>query len=156
MVKGNISIGQILYHFVQESGYIQSFVEDQTPQSQFKVSNISKFFNTVKQYEKDNPESNVYEYVDFLNYSVEVGDSPLVDQEDMEEFDAVNILTVHSAKGLEFPVVFLINLVSDRFPSRSRKDQIPIPDQLIKETLPTESDTDENIQEEETLLCRFY
>ncbi len=152
MVKENISVGQILYHFVQESGYINSFLDEETSQSQFKIGNISKFFNTLKEYEKDNSDSNVYEYVEFLNYSIEVGDSPLVDQTELNEYDAVNILTVHSAKGLEFPIVFLINLVSDRFPSRSRKDQIPMPQRLIKETLPTEGESDENIQEERRLF----
>jgi len=45
-------------------------------------------------------------------------------------------MTVHSAKGLEFPVVFLVNLVSARFPTMERKEQIPVPDALIKEILP--------------------
>jgi DNA helicase-2/ATP-dependent DNA helicase PcrA len=61
----------------------------------------------------------------------------------------VNILTVHSAKGLEFPVVFLVNLVSGRFPSNERRERIPIPDALIKEILPA---GDYHEQEERRLL----
>jgi len=56
-----------------------------------------------------------FEYVEYLNYCIEVGESPLVDQTDMSEYNAVNIMTVHGAKGLEFPVVFMINLVSTVF-----------------------------------------
>jgi DNA helicase-2/ATP-dependent DNA helicase PcrA len=56
---------------------------------------------------------------------------------DWSENNAVNILTVHSAKGLEFNVVFLVNLVNARFPTTQRKEQIPIPDALVKEILPT-------------------
>jgi DNA helicase-2/ATP-dependent DNA helicase PcrA len=152
MVKKGVSTGQILYHFVQNSGYIEELLKEEEYKAQFKVNNVSKFFNTLKEYEKDNPESNLYEYVDFLNYSIEVGDSPLVDQMDLSEYDAVNILTVHSAKGLEFPVVFLINLVSERFPSRNRKDTIPMPQELIKESLSDLTEKEENLHEERRLF----
>jgi DNA helicase-2/ATP-dependent DNA helicase PcrA len=61
----------------------------------------------------------------------------MVAEGDWSTQDAVNILTVHSSKGLEFPVVFLVNLVNERFPGRNRSEQISIPDELIKEELPT-------------------
>ena len=152
MIMERTSTGQMLYHFVQESGYIGNLLEEEEQKAQFKVNNVSKFFNTLKEYEKDNPESNLYEYMDFLNYSIEVGDSPLIDQMDLDEYDAVNVSTVHSAKGLEFPVVFLINLVSQRFPSRNRKDTIPMPQELIKEDLSDLDEREENLQEERRLF----
>lgn len=152
MLKESASVGEILYYFVQESGYIQTLLSEEGSQSEFKVSNLSRFFNTVKEYEKSNPESNIYEYVDYLKYSIEVGDSPLVDQMDLTEYDAVNILTVHGAKGLEFPVVFLVNLVSDRFPSQNRRDTIPIPNDLIKEALTGLDERGEHLQEERRLF----
>src|SRR5690606_29520961 len=74
------------------------------------------------------------------------------DQMDMSEYDAVNILTVHSAKGLEFPVVYLANLVSDRFPSQNRRDTIPIPDGLIMESLTDLDEREEHMQEERRLF----
>jgi len=64
------------------------------------------------------------------------GDDPATIEFD-PELDAVNVMTVHGAKGLEFRVVFLVNLVSDHFPTRQRGDVIDIPEELIKETLPT-------------------
>jgi len=144
--------GEILYDFVKESGYIELFLNEEDEQKEFKISNISKFFNYLQEYEKENADSNIYEYVDFLNYSIEIGDSPLVDQMDMSEYDAVNILTVHSAKGLEFPCVFLVNLVSDRFPSQNRRDTIPIPDGLIKESLSDLDEKEEHLHEERRLF----
>jgi DNA helicase II / ATP-dependent DNA helicase PcrA len=152
MLVDSKSIGELLYDFVQESSYLENVLHEESEDAHFKVSNISKFFDVVKEYEKNNPESNIYEYVDFLNYSIEVGDSPLVDQMDMSEYDAVNVLTVHSSKGLEFPVVFLVNLVSDRFPSQGRKDTIPIPDGLIKENLTGLDSKQEHLQEERRLF----
>lgn len=149
MMKEEKGIGEILYYFVTDSGYLQNLVESR---DQFKVNNISKFFNVISDYEKKNTGSNLYEYVEYLNYSIEVGDSPLIDQTDMPEYDAVNVLTIHSAKGLEFPVVFLANLVSGRFPSQNRKDRIPIPDNLIKESLTGLDERDEHLQEERRLF----
>ncbi len=152
-VKDNRPIVEILYDFVTESNYIKSFMEEESNENLFAVKNINKFFELVKAYEKDNPESNIYEYVDFLNYSIEIGESPLVDQVDMDELNAVNIMTVHGSKGLEFPVVFLVNLVAQRFPSSNRSDAIPVPEELIKETMPYEvSDSELNLQEERRLF----
>lgn len=152
-VKDNRPVLEILYEFATASKYLESFLELDNSEGVFAVSNIHKFFELVKQYEKDNPESNIYEYVDYLNYSIEIGESPQVDQSDMEDFNGVNLMTVHGSKGLEFPIVFLVNLVAQRFPSYGRADSIPIPEGLIKETLPTEmSDKESNMQEERRLF----
>lgn len=151
-IKEGRSTGEILYDFVKDSGYIESLLEEDSQQTQFKVTNISKFFNYLQEYERENVDSNIYEYVDYLDYSVEIGESPLVDQMEMSDYDAVNILTVHSAKGLEFPCVFLVNLVSDRFPSQTRRDTIPIPDGLIKESLSGLDEKEEHLQEERRLF----
>jgi len=152
MIKEKKSVGEILHYFINESGYINSLLGEEGPLVEFKANNLARFFNTIKEYERANPDSNVYEYVDFLNYSIEVGDSPLVDQMDLSEYDAVNVLTVHSAKGLEFPVVFLVNLVADRFPSQNRRDTIPIPQVLIKETLSGLDEREEHLAEERRLF----
>ena len=152
-IKDGRSLVEILYDFVMNSGYINTFLEEDSAESLFAVSNINKFFDLVKSYEKENPDSNIYEYVDYLNYSIQIGDSPLVDLTDMDELNAVNIMTVHSAKGLEFPVVFLVNLVSDRFPTRSRRDAIPIPEELVKEIVAEElTEKEANLQEERRLF----
>jgi DNA helicase II / ATP-dependent DNA helicase PcrA len=153
MMKEGKSIGEILYHFVTESGYIQYLVDNENNENLFKVSNIAKFFDLIKDFEKNNSGTNIYEYLDYLDYSIKVGDSPTVDSSDFDDFDGVNILTVHSAKGLEFPLVFLCNLVSDRFPTRNMSDRIPMPEELIKESISEDLDSkEEHIQEERRLF----
>ena len=152
-IKEGKQITEILYDFVMQSSYIETFVHENTPESLFAITNIDKFFQLVKNYEKDNPDSNIFEYVDYLNYSIQAGETPLVDQGDLDELDAVSIMTVHGAKGLEFPVVFVVNLVAERFPAKSRADAIPIPEELIKETgMEGLSDKEAGIQEERRLF----
>lgn len=152
-IKDNRSVLEVLYDFIMQSSYLSSFLDQSNSEGAFAVSNIHKFFEIVKQYEKDNPDSNIYEYVDYLKYSIEIGESPLVDQTDMSEFNGVNIMTVHASKGLEFPVVFLVNLVAQRFPAQGRSESIPIPEGLIKETVVGDfTEKESNLQEERRLF----
>ena len=58
-------------------------------------------------------------------------------------------MTVHKAKGLEFPVVFLPGLVADRFPARSRREPLALPVELVDEVLP---EGDGHLQEERRLF----
>ena len=153
-IKENKSIVEILYDFVMDSGYMNTFLDNSDdPESLFAVSNINKFFDTIKSFEKNNQDTNLQEFVNYLDYSIEIGESPNVDEVDIGDVNAVNIMTVHASKGLEFPVVFLVNLVKDKFPARGRADAIPIPDGLIKEVGVEDMDEKEqNIQEERRLF----
>ena len=128
--------GQILYYFLRDTGLIEKLVNPNSAEAQKEALNISKFFDKLKSYEVDHEDATVTTVVDWLDLSTELGESPLAADSDWTDINAVNILTVHSSKGLEFPVVFLVNLVGQRFPSTERSEQIPIPEDLIKEILP--------------------
>jgi DNA helicase-2/ATP-dependent DNA helicase PcrA len=129
--------GQILYYFLEETGLLKKLATYKTPKDEKIAENIAKFFNKLKTYETEHEDAGVFAVVDWIDLSMTLGESPIATDTDWSENNAVNILTVHSAKGLEFDVVFLVNLVSARFPTTERKEQIPIPDALIKEILPT-------------------
>lgn len=143
------SAGQILFYYLQDSGLIAKLLNPNSVDAEKRAQNISKFFDKLKNFEVDNEDASVPAVVDWLNLSIELGESPLAGNTDWTEVNAVNILTVHSSKGLEFPVVFLVNLVGQRFPSTERRDQVPIPDEIIKEVLPT---GDFHLQEERRLF----
>ncbi|OGH14150.1 MAG: hypothetical protein A3C27_02895 [Candidatus Levybacteria bacterium RIFCSPHIGHO2_02_FULL_39_36] len=143
------SPGQILYYFLLDSGLLNSFLDIKTEKDEKEANNIAKFFDRIKTFETLNPDANIYSIVDWLDLQMEMGDSPLVSDIDFKEINAVNILTVHSSKGLEFPVVFMVNLVVDRFPTRERREKIPLDDQLIKEILP---EGDHHLEEERRLF----
>lgn len=135
-LKSRESAGQILYYFLEDTGMIKNILDYQYPLDEKKAANISKFFSKLKTYEVEHEESGVDTILDWITLSMELGESPLASDTDWADNDAVNILTVHSAKGLEFQVVFLVNLVSQRFPTVERREQIPISEKLIKEQLP--------------------
>ncbi len=141
--------GQILYDFLQTTGMLQAMLDYKEPITPAQAQNISKFFNKIKSFESTRQDASVRAVVDWLDLSMELGESPLATDSDWTQNDSVNILTIHSAKGLEFPVVFLVNLVGQRFPTSERKEPIPIPDELIKEILPT---GDFHLQEERRLF----
>ena len=141
--------GQLLYYFLEETGLLLKLLSPESVEAENKAKNISKFFDKLKTYEVDHEDATVPAVTDWLDLSMELGESPLATNEDWSEINAVNILTAHSAKGLEFPVVFIVNLVGQRFPSSERHEQIAIPDGLIKEILPV---GDYHLEEERRLF----
>ncbi|MCJ7792635.1 MAG: ATP-dependent helicase [Candidatus Marinimicrobia bacterium] len=128
--------GQILYYFLEDTGMLKSLTDYKSPTEEKQAQNISKLFDRLKTYEVEHEDATVRAVVDWLNLSLELGESPLASNFDWTEENRVNLLTVHSAKGLEFPVVFLVNLVTARFPTQERREQIPLPEKIIKEILP--------------------
>ena len=143
------SAGKILYYFLEDTGFLKKLADNTHNLEEKQVQNIAKFFERIKNFETNNENASVESVVDWINLSMNLGDSPLVSNMDLFDEDRVNILTVHSSKGLEFPVVFLVNLVCERFPSRERREQIPLPGGIIKEILPQ---GDYHTQEERRLF----
>ena len=141
--------GQILYYFLESTELLQKILNPDNADAEKKAQNISKFFDKLKTYEVDHEDATVSAVVDWIDLSSELGESPLAADTDWSKANAVNVLTIHSAKGLEFPVVFLVNLVSQRFPTNERHEQIPIPETIIKEVLPQ---GDYHLQEERRLF----
>jgi DNA helicase-2/ATP-dependent DNA helicase PcrA len=142
--------GQILYYFLEETGMLRRLTTYESARDEKIAANIARFFDKLKTYEIEHGgDATVFAVVDWIHLSMELGESPLAADTDWTINNAVHILTVHSSKGLEFRVVFLVNLVSLRFPSMERKEKIPIPQELMKEILPK---GDVHLQEERRLF----
>lgn len=141
--------GQILYHFFEDSGLLQHYLDPASLRTEKEAQNIAKFFEKLAGFANNKTDASVFAVVDWIDLSMELGESPMAAEVDWTRNNAVNILTIHSSKGLEFPVVFVVNLVTQRFPSRDRKEQIPVPQDIIRESLP---EGDENLQEERRLF----
>jgi DNA helicase-2/ATP-dependent DNA helicase PcrA len=142
--------GQILYYFLIDSKLYETLQNVNSVKDERRVQNIAKFFDRIKNFETERNDSNIFVVVDWLMLMLQIGDSPTAADIDLHDQNAVNILTIHSSKGLEFKVVFLVNLVSDRFPSRERAEKIPLPIDLLKEKLI--KDIDFHLEEERRLF----
>jgi len=140
--------GRLLYSFLTDSGYLKKLARGANLENETKIQNLAKFFNNVRDFELVAREDRVINFVNYLNLLIEAGDDPPTVEADLDT-DAVNVLTIHKAKGLEFRVVFLVALVQGRFPWPHRAQPIELPDALIKEVLPQ---GDFHIQEERRLF----
>ncbi len=140
--------GRLLYSFLTDTGYLKYLTHDPNLEKETKIQNIAKFFNQVRDFELVAKQDRVISFIQHLNLLIDSGDDPPTVEADLDQ-DAVNILTIHKAKGLEFRVVFLVSLVQGKFPLPKRSQQIELPDALIKEVLPTGNF---HIQEERRLF----
>jgi len=139
--------GELLYQFLQDSGEVARYSKA-PPEKESEVQNVGKFFRIIRDASLVLRYDNVREFVNHLDALIDAGDDPPVAEADLDT-PAVHVLTVHKAKGLEFPVVFLVSLVSQKFPWPRRHDPLELPEELIKETLPT---GDFHMQEERRLF----
>lgn len=125
---------QLLYEFLWESEFVKKLVKDENLENQLALKNLNLFFKQIKKFEANNNDKGLVAFVDYLDVLMEAGENPA--QAEIEDIDTVSLVTVHSAKGLEWPAVFVVNLVKDRFPVRKRRDAIEFPDDLAGEELP--------------------
>ncbi len=141
--------GRVVYCFLERSGYLKSLIQKSDLASELKIRNIRIFFDKIRKFSELTEDDSIYSFAQHLDLLQQVGDNPSTAEAELEE-DAVNVLTVHKAKGLEFQIVFMVSLIADRFPGRQRREKIPIPDAILKEDLPG----GENYLQEERRL--FY
>lgn len=140
--------GEILFEFLKEKKIFKKLVSLDSVEAQIKITNIAKFFERISQFDRTSHDKSVLAFLENLELIMSVSDE--VSASDIDpDLDAVNLMTAHSSKGLEWPVVFVSNMVSERFPSRNQREAISIPDELIKECLPK---GDYHLQEERRLF----
>jgi DNA helicase-2/ATP-dependent DNA helicase PcrA len=142
------SAGEVLYSFIKDTGFLERLSREGSPVSDEKIRNIAKFFDMLRAFSSVAVHDSAQNFVEHLDMLTEAGDNPAVSEAELD-IDAINVLTIHKAKGLEFRVVFMISLVSQRFPVPHRRDPIELPEPLVKDILPR---GDFHIQEERRLF----
>ncbi|HEV2358764.1 MAG TPA: UvrD-helicase domain-containing protein [bacterium] len=147
-LAATMATGRVLYEYaVTRTGYVHRLAASQDPADGHRVANIARFFDLVARYGATAQVDRVPAFAAYLDLLIDAGDDPATAEADAE-VDAVHILTMHKAKGLEFPVVFLVSLVAEKFPSRARRDPLALPDALMRDLLPS---GDFHLQEERRL-----
>lgn len=103
-------IYEFVQHVINDSGYMDMLKQENTVEAKARIDNVEEFLNVVREYSQDASRSG--ELGEFLESITLVSDIDDYDQSD----DYVVLMTIHSAKGLEFPVVFLAGLEEGLFP----------------------------------------
>lgn len=143
------TVGQVALRFMEDSGYLKSISNKDTPANLEKIMHLNQFFRKIEEFETANDDKSVNNFLNEFILAQEAGEEGAMSPLWEEGPEAVKIMTVHGAKGLEFTYVFLVSLVDKRFPSVERKEAIELPDDLIKEIIP---EGDIHLQEERRLF----
>jgi len=142
------SAGEVLYAFLRETGWLKRLAEAETAAAEEALSNIARFFDIVRAQSAMLDDDRAIFVARHLQTLIAAGDDPPTADIDPDA-EAVAVMTVHKAKGLEFPVVYLPGLVTGRFPAIGRREPLALPIELVNETLP---EGDYQLQEERRLF----
>jgi DNA helicase-2/ATP-dependent DNA helicase PcrA len=140
--------GEVLYAFMRDSGWLGELAGATSVAAEEQLANIGRFFDIIRIQSALLADDRAVFLARHLSTLIEAGDDPATADPD-PDVDAVHVMTIHKAKGLEFPVVFLPGLVTDRFPARARREPLAMPIELVDEVLP---EGDGHLQEERRLF----
>jgi DNA helicase-2/ATP-dependent DNA helicase PcrA len=134
--------GEVLYRYLERRGILSRLTRSGAFEDEARARNIVKFFSIVRSFERVALSDRVPLFLRHLEAIQEVGEDPAVADIDAAS-NVVQVMTVHKAKGLEFPVVFLVQAASDRFPTRSRAAGFPLPTERSGDVSERESHREE-------------
>ena len=107
--KDSLKISELVKETLQKTGYLASLENEKTTEAENRIENLDEFLTVAMEFEKEMADSSLEEFLEGITLSS--------DLDNLEETDeTVTLMTLHSAKGLEFPVVFLIGMEEGIFP----------------------------------------
>src|SRR3989344_4542272 len=127
----------------------EKLVKTDTPQGLQNAKYLESFVKKLEAFQNDNPDKTLKNFMRQLNFEIEAGSHGDLEFDAEAGPEAVKLMTAHGAKGLEFAYVFVVSLVDKRFPSIERREQIEIPNALVKDIIP---EGDIHLQEERRLF----
>ncbi|MGH9776611.1 MAG: ATP-dependent helicase [Candidatus Acidiferrales bacterium] len=110
---------------------------------------LERFAKFLEDWQQKSEGKTLRDFIEYFDYFLEAGGAIQLEDEQAPADDAVQLMTVHAAKGLEFPHVFVIRVSKGDFPSGARRPLFEFPRELMKEELP---EGDFQIQEERRLF----
>ena len=107
--KEEISISELIKMILKRTGYTKALKDENTVEAENRIENLDEFLTVAIEFEEEFAENGLREFLEGITLSS--------DLDDVEETDdTVTLMTLHSAKGLEFPVVFLVGMEEGIFP----------------------------------------
>jgi DNA helicase-2/ATP-dependent DNA helicase PcrA len=140
---------RVLYDHLGRSGWLKLLIRQAERGEDGPLRRVARLFEIVREQAELVADPRVASVVPALGALLDAGHDPVApDADDLRE--AVSVLTVHQAKGLEFSVVYVVGAVDGRFPVRSRGDVFDIPEALVD--APIAADGDRHLAEERRLF----
>jgi DNA helicase-2/ATP-dependent DNA helicase PcrA len=112
-LKDSLSVGELSRALVDELGLIRMFKEENTQESIARMENINQLMAAITEYSNTQKDAKLDQFLEEVSLISDI------DMKD-DKKNAVTLLTVHSAKGLEFPIVFISGLEEEIFPLSNR------------------------------------
>ena len=101
--KDTILISELIKETLNRTGYTKALELENSTQAENRIENLEEFLTVAIEFEEEEAENTLPEFLESITLASDV--------DDLEETDeAVTLMTLHSAKGLEFPVVFLVGM----------------------------------------------
>lgn len=108
-----LSVTELTEKVLEMSQYRLELQNENTLESRSRLENIDEFLSVTMEFEKNNEDKSL---VSFLTDLALIADIDSMNDADEEQQDAVTLMTMHSAKGLEFPIVFIVGMEEGVFP----------------------------------------
>ena len=107
--KDELTISELIKLTLKKSGYTKALENENTVEAENRIENLDEFLTVAIEFEEEEAENSLSTFLEGITLS-----SDIDDLEEGEEY--VTLMTLHSAKGLEFPVVFLVGMEEGIFP----------------------------------------
>lgn len=107
--KDKILVSELIKDTLNKTGYTKALELEDTPQAENRLENLEEFLTVAMEFEDEEAENSLEYFLENITLSSEVDELE-------DEDDQVTLMTLHSAKGLEFPVVFLVGMEDRNFP----------------------------------------
>ncbi len=106
----NLSISDLVKLTLEKTGYTKALELENTVEAENRIENLEEFLTVVIEFEEESAEATLGDFLEGISLASDVDNLD-------EDQDYVTLMTLHSAKGLEFPVVFLVGMEEGIFPS---------------------------------------
>ncbi len=125
----------ILERFLERTGGVLDLIAADTLESKRTVTNIASFLRFAADWQAANPRGTLAGFVAYLDAYQSAGGELPTSVELSEDVDGVRLMTLYQAKGLEFPIVFVPDLLDGEWPVKEQGDGL-FPRELLRETVP--------------------
>jgi len=115
--QSNMRIDDLIEKVLEESGYLRELQEEKKPENESRIENLKEFVGVARDFQKTEENPTLENFLSTLSLVSDIDNAELED-------DRITLMTLHSAKGLEFPTVFMVGMEEGLFPhSRTLMDE---------------------------------